>query len=358
MHRGGLMKKCSLSILFGVFLFVPLMLICAYAEDTTQEDGFFRKSLHSTTGGMAYWYDKKNGGLETLTGIPYHDARLDCLNCHVASCDACHTIDKEGVLSYSVQAARDQAVCLRCHKRARAIMKIDKEAKQEDVHFSRNMGCISCHTARDVHGDGREYSSMKEKGAIDAQCEKCHDSIAPSASHKIHGDKLECKACHIRRVVSCTNCHFDTIVNEKKRVDIKLTDWVFLMNYNGKVTSANMQNFVASGDNTFLIFAPQNSHSIMRDARECGDCHATEIVKEIQGGKIRLTWFENGEVRNTKGVIPVVDGVTYVAVYQNYRDGKWIPIENPAPPKLQYVGYGSPLLQEQLKKLAMPAGKQ
>lgn len=351
------MKK-GFVILFITTCFINLGLLAnAYSEDIKKEDGFFLNSLHYSTRGMAYWYDKKNGGLETLTGIPYHDKRLDCYNCHVASCDACHTVDKKGALSYSVQAAREQAVCLRCHKRARAIMKIDKEAKQEDVHFARNMGCVSCHTARDAHGDGKEYSSMKEKGAIDAQCEKCHGSIAPSTSHNIHGDKLECKACHIRHVVSCTNCHFDTIVNEKKRVDIKLTDWVFLMNYNGKVTSANMQNFVASGDKTFLIFAPQNSHSIMRAGRKCSDCHATEIMKKVQEGKIRLTWFENGEVRNAKGVIPVVAGVTYDAVYQNYRDGKWIPIDNPVPPKLQYVGYGLPLTQEQLKKLAMPMGK-
>jgi len=330
----------------------------AYSVEINKEDSFFKSSLHHTTRGMAYWYDRKNGGLETLTGIPYDSTKLDCMNCHIESCDRCHAIEADNRLSYSTKAAWNQDTCLACHKRARAMQNIDKSKNQLDVHFAGEMQCMDCHTARDVHGDGREYSSMKEKGALDAQCEKCHGSIARSTSHKIHGDKLECKACHIRRVVSCTNCHIDTIVNEKKRVDIKLTDWVFLMNYNGKVTSANMQNFVVSGNKTFLMFAPQNSHSVMKDARKCGDCHATEIVKQVQKGKIQLTWFENGEVRNTKGVIPVVEGVTYDAVYQNYQDGKWIPIDNPVAPKLQYVGYGSPLTQEQLQKLAMPAGKQ
>jgi hypothetical protein len=80
-------------------------------------------------------------------------------------------------------------------------------------------------------------------------------------------------------------------------------------------------------------------------------------VKKIREGKLPLTWLENGEVRNTKGIIPVVDGVIYDAVYQNYQDGKWIPIENPAPPKIKYVGYGVPLTKAQLKMLAMPVGK-
>jgi len=58
-----------------------------------------------------------------------------------------------------------------------------------------------------------------------------------------------------------------------------------------------------------------------------------------------------------KGVIPVVDGVTYDYVYHDYKNGKWIPIENPPAPVLHYAAFGTPLSQEQLKKLAMPMGK-
>jgi len=192
---------------------------------------------------------------------------------------------------------------------------------------------------------------------MDAGCEKCHSSVTPSTSHKIHGDKLECKACHMRHVVSCTNCHLGTIINEKKRVDIKLSGWVFLMNYNGRVSSANMQTYVAPGNKTFMMFAPQNSHSIMKEGRKCGDCHATEIAKQVQNGKITLTWLENKEVRHVNGVIPVAEGTAYDCVYQDYQNGNWIPIQNPPAPKVQYAGYGTPLSKEQLKKLAIPAGK-
>jgi hypothetical protein len=158
-------------------------------------------------------------------------------------------------------------------------------------------------------------------------------------------------------VVSCSNCHIETLVNERKRIDIKVSGWVFLLNYNGKVTSATTQTFVVPGNKTFLMFAPQNSHSIMKQGRKCDDCHGTEIVKKVQNGKLKLTWLENNELKNVKGVIPVADGVTYDCVYQDFRDGKWIPIENPPAPMIHYAGYGSPLSKDQLKKLAIPMGK-
>lgn len=323
--------------------------ICFYSY--AEEDSFFKKSLHATTRGMAYWYDKDNGGLEILTQIPYDDKRLDCLNCHISSCDRCHKVEINKKLYYSIDNAKKIDLCLGCHKREKAIIDINTKKNELDVHTSKDMKCMDCHKSSDIHGDGNEYDSMKQEGAISISCSDCHKDVKESISHKIHGEKLECKACHISRVVSCTNCHIDTIIKDKKRVDIKVTDWVFLMNYNGKVTSANMQNFVVSNNKTFIIFAPQNSHSIMKNGRRCNECHGTDIINQLIDGKIRLTWLEDGMVKNLKGVIPVVDGVTYEAVYQDYQDGKWIPIKEPLPAQIQYVGYGKPLTKEQINKL-------
>jgi hypothetical protein len=198
---------------------------------------------------------------------------------------------------------------------------------------------------------------MKQPGAIAAKCENCHPAVRKSASHTVHRDRLECKACHIRHVVSCQNCHFETIVNERKRVDIKVSGWVFLMNYDGKVTSANTQTFVAPGNKTFLLFAPQNSHSIMREGRRCCDCHGTDIVKQAENGYVKLTWLENNELRNLKGVIPVAEGVSYDNVFQDYKNGQWIPIDHAPSPMVQFSGYGKPLSKEQLRKMAQPMGK-
>jgi hypothetical protein len=351
------MKKALVIFIPAVIVLVLTMFAKADSEEVKKDDCFFLSSLHYSTRGMAYWYDKNNGGLETLTGIPYASSKLDCLNCHVSSCDSCHKTGTEKKFTYSMKAAGNQEICLRCHKREKTMMKIDKDADHTDVHVSRQMQCMDCHTTREVHGDGTEYNSMKQQGVLDAKCENCHKSLKASTSHTIHRDKLACNACHVRHVVSCSNCHIETLVNERKRVDIKLSDWVFLMNYNGQVTSATMQTFIAPGNKTFLMFAPQNSHSIMKEGRKCADCHATDTVKQLKQGAVNLTWLENGELKHMKGVIPVAEGVTYNSVYQDYKEGKWIPIENPPKPLLHYAGYGTPLSEQQMRKLFMPMGK-
>jgi len=349
------MKKVVVIQLIFFLLVAAGLLGMVNAEETKKEEPFFNLSLHYTTRGMAHWYDKANGGLEALTEIPY--TKLPCYHCHVLSCDKCHQTKVNDRLSYSTEVARNQKICLECHQREASVQKIDQAANQVDVHLAKGMQCMGCHTAREMHGDGTEYESMKQTGAMDANCEKCHGSITPSISHKVHREKLDCKACHIRHVVSCSNCHFETLLKEGQKVAIPVSGWVFLMNYNGKVTSANMQTFVVPGDKTFLMFAPQNSHSIMKEGRKCEECHGTEIVKKVQEGKLRLIWLENGNVKNVKGVIPVVKGVTYDAVYQNYKDGKWIPIANPLAPVVHYAAYGEPLSKDQLKKLSLPMGK-
>ncbi|MFC1726691.1 hypothetical protein ACFL4T_13800 [candidate division KSB1 bacterium] len=231
------------------------------------------------------------------------------------------------------------------------MMNIDKLNNQVDIHVANEMKCMDCHSSEEIHGTGAEYVSMKQAGAMNTKCEKCHESVNQTKAHTVHKDKLECKSCHIRHVNSCTNCHFETLVNDGKRVAIPVSGWIYLMNQNNKVTSANMQSFVVKDNKTFIMFAPQNSHSVMKTGRNCNDCHDNETVKKIQKGSVTLTWLENEKVQNLKGVIPVVDGVKYNLVYQNYHDGKWIPIENPSAPLIHYVGFGKPLTKEQLDKL-------
>jgi hypothetical protein len=328
-----------------------------YGRATSQEikgdECFFLNSLHYTANGMEYWYSKERGGLELLTGIPYEN--LGCKNCHTPGCDRCHavekTVDECKLFAYSTDAATNQSMCLKCHGRERAMIGIDHKANQEDVHLAQGMGCVDCHSQREMHGDGKQYVSLKEPGAMDTQCENCHDSVDPIEPHTVHDQRLDCKACHVRHVVSCTNCHFNTLVKEGKRKAIPVSGWMFLMNYKDKVSSASMQTFVTEGNKTFLMFAPHMSHSVMKKGRACEDCHGTDIMRRAKEGEVDLTWLKNGKVANQKGVIPVVDGVDYRCVYQDLRDGEWVPIENPPKPLLQYVAFGKPLSQEQLEKL-------
>jgi hypothetical protein len=345
------MKKRVLFIPL-ICMFFLIVFTSVYSEGITKEDCFYLKSLHYTARGMEYWYSKENGGIETLTNIPY--SNLSCGKCHYKSCDTCHKTSEKDKSFYSAKAATNQDTCLKCHARETFVMNINEKSNQQDVHFAKNMKCKDCHTARDIHGDGIEYNSMKQTGAIDAKCENCHKTLPQTTSHKIHGDKLDCKACHERQVATCYNCHMDIEIKEGKRVAIPVSGWLFLMNHEGKVTSANMQNFVVNGNKTFIVFAPQHSHSIMKEGRKCKDCHDTEVLKEIQKGTLKLTWLdEKGNLKNIKGVIPVVEGVKYEGVYFDYKNGEWIPINNPEKPLMQYAGYGKPLTKEQLNKMKL-----
>ena len=321
----------------------------SFSQETNEPKCLLKSSLHYTVKGMAYWYDKSQGGLETVSGVPYD--KLNCKSCHISYCDVCHRTIKDGKVVYSNAAAKSQDMCLKCHAREASIMSIDRKANTPDVHFASGMQCMDCHTAREMHGDGIEYSSMKQEGVMDVKCEQCHEKINHTTSHTIHQGKIDCKSCHVRQVVSCTNCHFETMVREGKRVAVPVAGWEFLMNYNGKVTSANMQTFVVPGNKTFLMFAPQFSHSVSKEGKKCEECHNTANDKDVENGAINLTWLKNGIVEQTKGVIPVVDGVQYNSVFQNYEKGKWTPIANPQIPKVQYVGFGSPLTKDQLDKL-------
>jgi len=346
------MKETIIGRTTGILLVCLCMLTSSQAQNRSHQDTVFHRSLHYTAKGMSYWYDKSNGGLELTSGIPY--SQLGCQSCHVAGCDRCHLTKAGGTPVYSTEAARKQEMCLECHTREVSILKIDREANQVDVHAAKGMMCMDCHTAREMHGNGVEYVSMKQVNAMDVKCENCHTTLHTSLSHTVHKGKVDCKACHDRHVVSCTNCHFETLVKEGKRVAMPVSGWIFLMNLDGKVTSANMQTFVLKDQKTFLMFAPQHSHSVMGKGRSCKECHASKIVKQAKDGRVTLTCLENGRLENLKGVIPVTEDVTWEMVYHEREDGKWVPMKNAATPKLHYAGFGKPLTRAQMENLLRP----
>lgn len=124
-----------------------------------------------------------------------------------------------------------------------------------DVHFTRGMSCIDCHTERELHGDGQIY--RKRHYEVEVRCESCHgtrDRLAtgitdqgrrlrnvfiaaqpnsaglvtlvskltgkahtipqlatlapqPSGHRGTHLAKMECFACHTAWVPTCYGCH-------------------------------------------------------------------------------------------------------------------------------------------------------
>ena len=331
-------------------LLLSLVLIVSWQGYAYAQADFFT-SLHYTSRGMGYWYDAEQGGLETVSGIPYDS--LSCKHCHATGCSDCH----EGEEGMTGEIAGQMETCLKCHSREKNIMAVDEAAGNLDVHIAAGMVCVDCHSSREIHGDGVEWKSMKEPGAMDTQCENCHETVTESRSHTVHGDKLDCKACHERHVLSCTNCHFDTFLETGSKVAMPKSGWMFLMNYKGKVCSANMQNYVVNGNSTLQMFAPAHTHSVQREGRDCDECHGNASVMSVQNdGEVNLTWVESGEVKKVSGVVPVKAGVKYNFVYHSYDDGTWTPIESVEEPVIHFAGFGDPLTDAQMAMLATPMG--
>lgn len=341
-------------LIFVIFLIGLIGILSnGFSQESEKECAFFNASLHYYARGMAYWYSKETGGIETLTNIPYD--KLSCNQCHVRTCDRCHKVDVNGKPAYSVKNAKSMENCLGCHAREKMLLGILEKSEPKDVHFSKGFECMSCHTAREIHGDGKKYISMREKEAMDTKCENCHQEKPATTSHMIHKEKLDCTACHVRQVVTCASCHMDTMISTGQRVAIPVRDWVFLVNYNGKVVSGNIQTFVVNKNQTFVIYGPYFSHDVVKQGRKCEECHGSDIVKLInKKGELELTHIENGVLNNLKGVIPIVEGVKYKNAYMEYMNGKWSPLENPKEPMHQFVAFGKPLTKEQLKKLMLP----
>ncbi|HEX8926501.1 MAG TPA: hypothetical protein VF786_11955 [Terriglobales bacterium] len=341
---------CSVVLVVTIACSIPL-----YAADSqvpTHES--YAKSLHYTNRGLAFWYAKENGGLERITGVPFSQLK-SCNNCHVQNCETCHA---GGKVAPTKANFKGEAACDRCHEmETQAFARKNPKSSLADVHFARGMKCLDCHTSRDVHGDGTPYVSMQSAGAVDVHCERCHTDVAARCpSNAVHGGKLDCNACHVREVSSCVNCHFDTKIKHSKSVSLPMSGALLLLNKNGKVTVGNIHTFVYQ-NRTMIVFAPAFPHSIMREGRKCVDCHGAQTVRDVQSGALKLVRL-NGkgetspELINAKGIVPVVEGFEWNLPFLNYENGKWLQIETPAKPLLNYAGYAKPLTKEQLAKMA------
>ncbi len=340
---------------FSARLVVTLILLHPLVrgqEQAQPTQNFYEKSLHFTNRGLEHWYAKEQGGLERITGIPI--SQLGCSKCHVRTCDTCHLGTVDGKPSYSNEKARSQEACIKCHAlEPLEYARKNPDAADADVHFRRGFKCMECHSIREIHGDGTLYDSYQAPGAMDTTCEKCHTDLSKCGGHTLHNGRVDCSACHVRNVASCYNCHFDTRIREGKSVSLPLKDMLFLINHDGRVTTANLHTFVYQ-NRTMIVFGPAFPHNVMKQARKCRDCHNTAILRDISKGQFTPVKWENGNLRNVSGVIPVLENLPWNFVFLNYESGKWVPIDKPEPPLINYSGYSSPISRAQLEKLLKP----
>ncbi|MCK6540462.1 MAG: cytochrome c3 family protein [Anaerolineales bacterium] len=319
-------------------------------------------SLHHTTQGMRYYYQKEQGGFETLTGVSYED--LGCKNCHVpvengqAKCDTCH-------ITEAVDAP-PQFKCTGCHGRQNfeiVAKRPDGTKGINDVHYAKGMQCINCHSDEAVHGDGMAYNSLLESPAA-SKCTDCHQTTekkewADMQAHQVHAENMDCAACHVQQVNSCFNCHFDTEVNEKFKIEYrKYYDWKFLMlNDEGKITTATIMPMVYQDDKSFAVLAPYYGHSIQRPNPEtvCNDCHKNANVAAYnETGKIQISKWNEGtnSLDFATGVIPVppdydiafiIDFVTRDGTAWNEQKNNWKFMETG--PDMWQILFGKPLVK-------------
>jgi hypothetical protein len=104
-------------------------------------------------------------------------------------------------------------VCTACHG-----SRIEKEymGKNEgippDVHKTKYFKCSKCHTADEMHGDGKAYAN---RYAVEnaPRCLQCHETIYAEAAqngeqHRQHKDRVSCQVCHSMPYRNCFSCHF------------------------------------------------------------------------------------------------------------------------------------------------------
>ena len=278
--------------------------------------------------------------------------------------------------------AVEQDQCYSCHGRQKTEA---TTLRLPDVHRDAGFVCWTCHSTEDIHGDGNEYFSMLEPGAIDADCEDCHNDSgrplpADHGSYDPHNGALHCAACHTVSVISCYNCHFESQVDAHvKRAKQPLSGFVMLVNRekDGKVFPASFQSVSYEGE-AFVAFGPYAAHSITAEGRTCSECHnnmggANEAITQYNAtGQMQFaSWDDDGKVLSwLKGIVPIpadyestlkMDFITY--------DGD--PSDPPGPSTnwssigkdtwdLHQMFFASPLTRSQMEKLGFevqsPAG--
>jgi hypothetical protein len=282
-----------------------------------------KTSLHGTTRGMKYFYSATQGGFEQFTNVPYE--QLTCkAGCHVepiaaGDCTVCHQQPGD--------TPTNQA-CLNCHRR----QGMEQAMVAADHHLTAGIKCADCHSAEQIHGDGKEYNSLHEvPQKVNCQQSGCHTTLATKTMHSTHEKNVNCAACHVKATPTCYNCHFPSKTPEDF-VTPPVANWKFLVKSKetGKITSGNIMPLTTPQGHSFFVIAPYFSHTIQKESgTTCSSCHSSDALREYkEKGTITLTnWDETTKkLSNISGVIPVpLDWQTALRMDFLIRDanGQW-----------------------------------
>ena len=307
----------------------------------------FSTSVHALRPGKNDAYKKANGGMELITNISM--STLACGKCHsttekypngsdinsatyAPSCNDCHDFTKGNTV--------DEQTCINCHNR----QSYERTAYPNvDVHKTKGMTCISCHTKAEIHGDdGVSYVSLKQSGAVKVKCEDCHANLSSSVSHTTHAGKVDCAACHAVGVLTCAGCHFETVIaTGKNRAINQIKNYRLLVKKDGEVRLGGLMSHSYNGKTNYII-SSYHSHAITKNATTCTDCHGNmggsiaAINEYNAGGTMTMNKWNatTKKIDGPTGVVPVpsdwkkalkFDFVTYTGDVNNLTSDptKW-----------------------------------
>lgn len=147
-----------------------------------------------------------------------------------------------------------------------------------DVHYTAGMACADCHVGRDVHGDGRLYSTAKFQVSI--RCENCHGNIDSAIREGmatpplIRGGTSPYCQPKTGRPDQFWNCNGDPLKNLYRKSDG--TIWLKPVKGGADLPVAQVSQLIASGNR------PRMAEIMGRDAEsglshteviECDGCH-------------------------------------------------------------------------------------
>jgi len=300
----------------------------------------FSTSLHYTVRGMQAEWEKGAAGHFGFDMDAFY-AKGNCSKCHVATCEKCH----EG--GHGAEITID--TCDQCHLKKQAGFVGDTPAHKgtgpnADIHYEMGLICIDCHTAEEMHGTGVEYSTMLE--AVTTECEDCHESpgkvvkdmpvtqYSPDTpSHKIHGEKLDCTACHSGWTPTCTNCHID-IENPPGTATAVTDEFYLAKGVDGKIKPFLRIHCIYDNE-THTGWAEWFPHTTTKEAKDCAFCHENpEVLCEGCEDQTPLTMLGPGG-----SFIPqeTIDKVLAVEMPAAPTETPTEPAATPTPPGFELI---------------------
>ncbi|MFC2087543.1 hypothetical protein ACFLSA_05245 [Bacteroidota bacterium] len=175
-------------------------------------------SLHNGTGQKRKVAIRSGlSGPDDFEQLPAHQIEgynKNCATCH-ANCGSCHVVRPKiagGGLKDGhnfIKTPDMTSVCVTCHtsRGGHAYLGVASGTKP-DVHLTKmEFKCTSCHTADELHGDGKKVEQRYAYEKL-PKCENCHTGIeTKNAYHTLHYADFNCQVCHSQVYNNCGSCH-------------------------------------------------------------------------------------------------------------------------------------------------------